>query len=162
MLVKTNTPAPKSAATSGQWGGDGKVPLMTYQQFKESLNVLVSGPMQIQCAEGEDSPVISRDSQHNENAENQITVRLVKIFFGVPQHADDTPAVEIRASYVISGTVTGATPHTNSSAFFDDYSNVFLSPTGTLTEAAAFLSKYWGWPVEYSTMILASRGIVEQ
>ena len=160
MLVKSATPQAQ-APISGQFGGDGQVLLMTYVQFKNSLTAMLNGAFPIQSS-GEQSLVISRDSQKQEQPENNITVQGLRVFFNVPFMNDDTPPVEIRAEYIAAGAMTTTTSLVNAGQVYADWQVGFGSPNSNLASAAQFMSKYWGWPIEYATAFLSSHGVVEQ
>lgn len=160
MLKKTNATPPKPIA--GLWGGNkGKYGIMTCNAFKASLDDMLHGDLQIQSS-GEDSAVIARDFQGLVDAANESTVKLIEKYFGEPI-ADDTPAVEIEAAYVIAGGAHNPqTRRTNAADFYASYQAV-LGPKAdaTIADGVAFLSKYWGWTEQECQSVLASHGLME-
>lgn len=164
MLVKADVPKTLPKPIAGQFGGNNsQYSLATYKQFKAGLAGMLSGDFQIQSTD-EASLVISRDTQGNEVPENNISVSDAKKFFQVPLVVDDTPPLEISASFIISGVDPTSSGYQNAADVINGYNSVFgpAAVNGTIDGAVAFLSKYWGFSDGYAREILASRNIQER
>ncbi len=162
MLRQSNPSQAKPIA--GQWGGNkGQYGIMTAGEFKKAYEAVLAGPFQMQSSV-EDSPVIARDIRGLVDISNETTVKYIERYFGVPIKADDTPAVEIEAVFVISGgNHNPGSKRSNAANFYRDYLGV-LGPdavNATIADGVAFLVKYWPWSDQEAMAVLAQYGLAE-
>ena len=123
-----------------QYGGNGKVGLISLQKFWKLNSDLVASPLKIQYAT-DSGKVISRDTAKVEEPAGDLTIRAAAKHFGV-NTADpsiDSPPIEIRANY----TTNAPASHVANQANVGELADGYYAAKST-DELAAWLTKFFG------------------
>ncbi len=143
----TGEPRPKvHPHPAHQFGGDGKVALITLQQFWAGNDELVVSPLKIQYATNT-GKVISRDNVKNEYPAGDLTIHEAAKQWDV-NTADpsvDSPPLEIRANYTTNAPKSFVAEQVNVGDLLGQYHGAF-GPTGNTAMQTAWLVNFFGMP----------------
>lgn len=147
---------------AGQFGGNGKVALITLGGYFNALAAMLSGPLHIEfqtgsfTAVGRDQGTLAVDKQASITDIRQFE-REYSYQFSEPGYPplQDTPPVELQANFVLAAAPDAIAMNSNVAAIYTDYINAT-----TYQLALQFLEKWFGQNATQGAERLAAIGLL--